>query len=112
MSGCDEPVLKVDTPASIEELTDFDLCLGVAPVSWARRYVDDLIVNSHGVVVTDGGWVIEAANFIEVCGLADRPPGRRHLGGWNGESSIVVWSKSFEDDIGFIFVCGTGKSQF
>jgi hypothetical protein len=85
-----EALPLVDAPASIEELTDFDLLLRVASAAGAGREIEDHAIQAHCIVVADLGRVAEGEEALPVTSLRRSSPERLGMGRGFGEAAVVI----------------------
>lgn len=91
----------VNSPGSIQKLSDFHLGLGIKSSVRSGGDIDDQPSDPHGVIVSGGSFVAETDEAVQVESFGDGAPGLLREFGRNRESTIVIFNEAcFEELIG------------
>jgi len=83
-------VLIADRECAVEMLPDDDARLGVTAAMGAGEDLEDVLAESHGVVIGHGAFIREAADVIEVLLGGEGPIGGVRVGRGVGKARIVA----------------------
>ena len=108
----DHSSLVVDSPRSVQKLSDLDLGFGVGSPRGSRRDVDEEASEPDGVVVEDGGGIAEGDLGFQVEWAWDFSPSLVGIAGLDGESAIERWEEGLQEPIGLLEVVDVGAGQF
>ena len=97
--SCNEVILVIDSPRSIEQLADFDLCLRIRASLGTRREIQDKPSDSNAVIIAHHRAIAEADDSIQIQLSGNLSPRLLGLSGRDGKPTIKPRDKPFEEAI-------------
>ena len=85
---CNQPVFRVDSPGSVQELPDFNLCLCIGASLRTRRNIENQSSQSNRIIVAHRRGITKADDSIQVQMLRDLSPGFLGFSGTDGKATV------------------------
>ena len=95
-----QQVFVVDSPGTVEQLSDFHFSLCIRSSVWTWRNIQDQSSDPDGIVIADGGCIAEADDSIQIKILGDLSPGLLGFSGTYPKTMVGTSYKAFQEDIG------------
>jgi hypothetical protein len=94
-----ELILIINLPGSIEELSNFDVCLGIGASVGTRRQIQNQTSNPNAVIIAHDRAIAEADDSIQIELWGKLAPGFFGFSGGDCKATIKPWDKDFEKAI-------------